>query len=374
MSAKKAEPDMSGLDNVTLAGKEGWFAYVNAPKRPRPERLTVRGIRKLGDVAADEYLQRRCQWHSNMGPYFTPQSAQLHKRLDVVMEADVHKDGWVTKDAVAIDGLPGLGKTTTVHAFAKKFHDKEIRRHGMYTAAGDERIPVLRVGMRGNTGMTAFNRAACDYYAHPGRRCHDVDELGRRVMTLVRLCETRLFIIDDVHFLHWQRDGGVELNNHFKYIANECPVTVVVIGIGLAERGLLRAGTAQESLAQTARNTTEYGFFGYRNTTAREQRQWRELVASIDDDIVLARHEPGTLVEIADYLYARNGGHIGSLLTLIRRGCAAAILEGSEALTIKLFESIMIDSAAERARAELHAAYGTRPQATKILERYGCSA
>ncbi|WP_370071181.1 TniB family NTP-binding protein [Mycobacterium sp. MAA66] len=309
-----------------------------------------------------------------MGPFYTPQAAQLHKQLQVIMEADVAKDGWHTKDAVAIDGLPGLGKTTTMHAFAKKFHDQQIRRHGQYTAAGDERIPVLRVGMRGNTGMTAFNRAACDYYAHPGRRCRDVDELGRRVLRLVLLCETRLLIVDDVHFLHWQRDGGVELNNHFKFIANEFPVTVVVIGIGLAERGVLRAGTAQESLAQTARNTTEYGFFGFKNKMAKQRREWRELLASVDDKIVLAHHRQGMLVEQADYLYARSGGHIGSLLTLIRRACTAAIIDGCELLTMKLFESIAIDSAAERARKELHSAYGTRPQATKIFERYERSA
>lgn len=374
MTAKKSDPDMSGLDNVTLAGKEGWFAFVNAPKRQRPEQLSMRSIRRLSENAVDEYLQLRCRWHSNMGPFFTPQSAQLHKQLDIVMEADVAKDGWHTKDAVAIDGLPGLGKTTTVYGFAKKFHDKEIRRHGMYTAAGDERIPVLRLAMRGNTGMTAFNRAGCDYYAHPGRRCHDVDELGRRLLRLAQLCETRLFIVDDVHFLHWQRDGGVELNNHFKFIANEFPVTLVIIGIGLAERGLLRVGTAQESLAQTARNTTEFGFFGYRNRTARERRQWRELAVSIDDNIVLARHEKGTLVEMADYLYARSSGHIGSLLCLIHRGCAAAIIDGSESLTTKLLESITIDSAAERARKELHSAYSTRSDACNILERYGYPA
>ena len=78
-------------------------------------------------------------------------------------------------------------------------------------------------------------------------------------------CETRLLIIDDLHFLHWQRSGGVEISNHFKYIANEFPVTLLSIGIGLGDRGLLMedlccnlidAGYQDIVLEQTTRRTT----------------------------------------------------------------------------------------------------------------------
>ena len=45
--------------------------------------------------------------------------------------------------------------------------------------------------------------------------------------------------IDDLHFLHWQQHGGIEISNHFKYITNDFPFTLVSIGIGLRERGVL---------------------------------------------------------------------------------------------------------------------------------------
>lgn len=32
-----------------------------------------------------------------------------------------------------------------------------------------------------------------------------------------------MLIIDDLHFLHWQHHGGIEISNHFKYIANDFP-------------------------------------------------------------------------------------------------------------------------------------------------------
>ncbi len=370
MSTHATKPNMTGLDNVTLAGKEGWLAYVNATKRAQPEQLSTRALNRLSDSAADDYRVLRNTWHNNLGPFFTPQAKKIHDQLTIVMDADATKDGWQAKDAVAIDGLPGLGKSTTVNAFAKTFHEQEVRRNGPFTAAGDERHPVIRVGMRGNTGMTAFNKAICDFCGHPTRRTGNVDELGRRALDLVRLCETRLLLVDDIHFLHWQRDGGIELNNHFKFIANEFPLTVIMIGIGISERGLLRAGTAQEALAQLARNTTEYSFEGFKNTPGREQRAWRELLASFDHRIVLTRHREGILIEHADYLYRRTDGHIGSLSALLRRACAAAIYTKTEALSKKLFDNITIDSAAERARKELNTAYSTRPHATRIMQRY----
>lgn len=370
MSTHANKPNMTGLDNVTLAGKEGWAAYVNAPKREQPEQLSIRAINRLSDSAADDYRVLRNTWHNNLGPFFTPQAQKLHDQLTIVMDADTTKDGWQAKDAVAIDGPPGLGKSTTLFSFGRNFEMQEIRRHGPLTAAGDERHPVIRVGMRGNTGMTAFNKAICDFCGHPSRRAGNVDELGRRALDLVRLCETRLLLVDDIHFLHWQRDGGIELNNHFKFIANEFPLTVIMIGIGIADRGLLRAGTAQEALAQLARNTTEFSFEGFKNTSERQRREWRELLASFDHRIVLARHREGILVEHADYLYRRTEGHIGSLSALLRRACAAAIYTKTEALSKKLFDSIIIDSAAERARKELDAAYSTRPHATRIMQKY----
>jgi sarcosine oxidase delta subunit len=64
--------------------------------------------------------------------------------------------------------------------------------------------------------------------------------------------------------------------------------------------------------------------------------------------------------ELSDYLYIRSTGHIGSLMELIRRGCAKAIRTKTETLTEELLESIKIDSAAEKARRELEVAFRTR--------------
>ena len=362
------------LDNLTLSRKEGWRDYVTAPKRTKPETLSRAQIHRLTDAAADIYNQQRADWHNNIGPLRTPQLAALHDDLWVIMDAST-QDGNHAKGAVALDGYPGLGKTVAVETFAKEFHLQQIRRHGEFTGAGHERQPVCRIGMRGNTSMKDFNTAFCDFYAHPGARRGTAEQLGRRALDCVLSCETRLLIIDDFHFLHWQRSGGVEISNHFKYIANEFPLILVFIGIGLGDRGLLmedlccsvsNAGYKDIVLEQTTRRTTTLEMLPFQVDTEQERRQWRTLLATIEERLVLGSKRPGMLADhLSDYLFMRSTGHIGSLMDLVRRGCVKAIRTGAETLNTEVFDSIKIDGAAEKARKELALAFRTRRLTTR---------
>jgi hypothetical protein len=162
----------------------------------------------------------------------------------------------------------------------------------------------------------------------------------------------------------------MEISNHFKYIANEFPLTLFFIGIGLDDRGVLMEDLANSSdsadyyairLEQTARRTTMLQMRPYRLTNDKERRQWNTLVATVEERLILGSKRPGMLTDdLSEYLYARSTGHIGSLMELIRRGCARAVRTGVEALSREVFDTIKIDSAAEKARKELDAAFRTR--------------
>jgi hypothetical protein len=367
----------SNLDNLTLSRKEGWRAYVEAPERVRPDTLTKTQIRRLSDAAADIYNQQRADWHNNL-TFRTEQLKALHDTLWPLMDAST-QDGRHAKTAIALDGYPGLGKTLAVETFAKEFHAREVRRHGEFTQAGDERWPVCRVGMRGNTSMKDFNAALCDFYAHPVKRSGTTEQLGQHALDDVLSCETRLLIIDDLHFLHWQHHGGIEISNHFKFIANEFPLTLLSIGIGLGQRGVLLedlncglddAAYKDVVLQQTTRRTIMLEMKKFGLDSERERRQWHQLLATIEERLVLGAKRPAMLAdELGEYLYARSTGHIGSLMELIRIGCARAIYTGTETLNKKLFDSFKIDSAAENARAELAAAFRTRRLSAKTTRR-----
>jgi hypothetical protein len=125
----------SGLDNLTLARKEGWQQMVQAPARPQPEVLSVRRLRALDPAGLAGYNRRRREWHANLGPLRTPQLVELHEDLWDIIDSNA-QDGDKAKGAVAVDAFPGLGKTTSVLAFAKQFHLREITEQGTTTPEG----------------------------------------------------------------------------------------------------------------------------------------------------------------------------------------------------------------------------------------------
>ncbi len=355
-------PDHPTLDNLTLARKEGWAAFVNAVPRQRPESLTRSAIRALGDAAANDYNLRRREWHANLGPLKTPQLGALHEDLWDILDSNL-QDGDKAKGAVAIDSAAGLGKTTAALAFGKDFHLREVAERGPRTAEGDERWPVCRVGLTGNTTMKDFNLAMLEFFAHPGVTRGTAAQYIRRALDCVLLCDVRLLIVDDLHFLRWRLSSGVEISNHLKYIANEFPVTLLLIGVGLEAGGLLSEGRSYSDavLAQTGRRTTVLDMRPFLVSTEEGRREWRQLLLAIEERLVLADTTPGMLAEhLSDYLYTRSTGHIGSLMTLINRGCQRAVRTGTERLTASLLDNVKNDAAAEKARQELDAAIRAR--------------
>jgi hypothetical protein len=175
--------------------------------------------------------------------------------------------------------------------------------------------------------------------------------------------------IDDLHFLRWRNTVGVEISNHFKYIANEFPVTLIFVGVGLAARGLFSEGHSYEDavIAQTGRRTTKLDVRPFVIDTDEGRREWRQLLLALEKRIVLADKHPGMLADdLSDYLFARSTGHIGSLMTLINRGCQRAVRTGAELLSRELMDLVKNDEASEKARQELEMAFEARRLTTRI--------
>ncbi|MFI6542975.1 AAA family ATPase [Streptomyces prunicolor] len=344
--------------NLALSRKEDFKEFVDAPRRMQPETLNREALRALGATVRVVYDRARREWHANLGPIRTPQLASLHEDLWDVVDSNL-QDGDKAKGAVAVDAFPGLGKTTAVLAFAREFHRREIAEHGAFTAQGHERWPVCRVGLTGNTGMKDLNRAMLEFFGHPGRQNSTAAQLGLQALDCVLSCEVRLLILDDLHFLKWRKTSGIEVSNHLKWIANEFPVTLLKVGVGLADKGLFSEGEAagETILAQTGRRTTRLDMPPFAIDTEQGRRHWRQLLLAVEQRVVLADTYPGMLADdLSDYLFARSTGHIGSLITLINRGCQRAQRTGAERLTQDLLDRVKNDEAAEEARKELECA------------------
>jgi hypothetical protein len=136
-------------------------------------------------------------------------------------------------------------------------------------------------------------------------------------------------------------------------------VTFIYAGVGLAEQRFFDEGRSGDraALAQTARRWTRLPLPAFAIAGNEDRRQWHALLKSAERQLVLARAEPGMLAGLADYLFERTTGHIGSLMSLITRGCLRAIRSGEETLTARLLDRVRIDEASEQARARLAAAF-----------------
>lgn len=232
-SGPGGEPDLSGL---SMSRKEDFLLFAETPPRVQPEQLTLAQVRALGEDTRADRARRLRAWHANLGPFGTPQLAELHEDMWDIVDSDV-QDGDRVKSAIAVDAFPGLGKTTAVMAFARKYHQREIAEKGRLTPEGNERLPVCRVGLTGNTSMKDFNRSLLEFYGHPGRHRGTTAQMVHRALDCIQSCHCRLLVVDDLHFLQWGRTNGIEVSNHFKYIAGEFPVTLLLVGVGLGANG-----------------------------------------------------------------------------------------------------------------------------------------
>jgi hypothetical protein len=328
-----------------LSRKEGFLAAVEAPPRIKPERLTTAQLQELSDDARGDYNRRRSVWHANLPTIKTTQLAELQEQLAVIVGSN-EQDGDKAKGAIAVEGPAGIGKSVAVLDFAKAYHQKAIAELGAFTDDGNERWPVCRVGMTGDTGIKDFNRAMLAFFAHAETKTGTAPEFADRALDCITSCNTRLLIVDDVHFLK-QRATSIQISNQFKYVSNEFPLTILFIGIDLKARGLYSDGTPGGGiLCQSARRITPLMFRKFSVHDEQHRAEWRQLLLKIEKQVVLAQKERGMLVNLSDQLWSRCNGHIGSLTTLITRACHRAIRTGQEYIDAQLLEQIPLDVAA----------------------------
>jgi hypothetical protein len=342
-----------------LSVKEGWARRVNTPGRIRPPDMTRADLDGLAGRDRLRYNEARKVWHANLGPILTSQMAEATERIADIVDAN-RQDGDKVKSAAVLDAWPGLGKTTLAVAFGASYHQAQMDLHGPLSPSGDERIPVVYVGLTSNTTMRSLNAMLCRFYGHPGAVRGNAQQLADRASDCVLACATRLIIIDDVHFLDMARRDSREVANHFKWLANQFPVTFLYVGVGIAERGLLSEGLHKSEIAfsQTARRWTRLGLDPFEVRTEPGRKTWRSLLLNIERDLVLAEKTPGMVAnELAEYLYTRSTGHFASLMCIIARGCQRAIKTGTEYLDTKLLDTVRNDEAAERSRLEIQAAF-----------------
>lgn len=350
----------------STATYEGWKLFAEWTEPPKPARLSRQELSTLGEAERDLYNEARHNWHGNI-LLRTPQVDEVHDHLHGLVGSNVQRPGFV-RPAAAIDAPPSLGKSTTLDAFGKDFYLAQIRAHGPNVGEDSDvlRIPVCKIQLPGEVTIKGLHLLIDRFYAHPAAEAASRGRMPSRDLAssaaeCVRRHDTRLVLIDDIHFLNPRTENGEKVANELKWLANEYPATFVFAGVGLEARGLFSEGgviSARDgdqkymalAFAQTGRRWTHLEMKPFDLQATDGESAWHNLLLAVEQKLVLARMMPGMLVDLHDYLFVRSTGVIGSLMELVRLGAERAIRTGHEQIDEALLERVKIDAAGEAVR------------------------
>lgn len=338
----------NGTESFHLARKQGWDAFVNAAAREPLERLDRRQIASLDEQEREDYNEARLVWNANLPTVRTPQMLDAFSVFEQVM-ASGRRDGDRQRGSIVFDAEAGRGKTTTVTRFARDLHRRIYRREGPLTPEGHQRLPVAFVPLSAGMTLKGLNQKILEFYGHPAvSRSSTMTSLGGSAVDCVLSCQTRLIVIDDLHFIDFRHRHGIEVSNHLKWLANEMPVTFIYVGIQLAEKRFFDDGLAGEQAvyAQTSRRATRCTLSPFSLDSDAGYELWVKTLRAFEDGIVLADAHRGMLTDQAREIFRRTQGNIASLTNLIDRACYLAIVKGTETIDADIVAAVATDNAA----------------------------
>jgi hypothetical protein len=338
-----------GTVSYTLSRKQGWDRFVHAAPRRSFDVLSRTDMAQLSAEELEDYNEARLVWNANLPTVRTQQLTAAYSIIDQVMASN-RRDAASLRGSVVIDALPGLGKTTIATRYAREFHLRQYRRDGPETTSGHQRLPVAFIPLSAGMTLKNLNQKLLEFYGHPAASRTSRAQLGSLAVDCVLSCETRLIVIDDLHFINFRHRNGSEVSNHLKWLANEMPVTFIFVGVGLEERKFFDEGLLGEDAiyAQTSRRATRCLVVPFTIRSTSGFRAWVDLLKTLEAHIKLADARPGMLTDLAKPIYLRTQGNIASLTNLLDRACYQAITSGVETINADLIKHATIDNAAQR--------------------------
>jgi hypothetical protein len=352
-------------DDLILTTKEGWFQNAAVGRLKVLDRMDEDQLSSLSPVAKQHYDRERKRWHARMPPLITGPLRRLLDELEPNLDAN-QQEGNRVKHSLVLDAQAGLGKTTAAIQLGIQFHREQIRERGLFTRDGHERIPVCFIQLTARTSQKSLAIMLAEFYGLPNPYRATAQQLQRGVQRAMSACRTELLIIDDVHFIVADGRSVNALSNHLKYLTNELNATFLLVGIGLRSSSLL-SGTSPVT-EQTTGRWKIFSMPPFQATTNEHRREWVGALGGIENALRLSNLREGTLMnDLADYVFIRTGGRIGSVMELIRVGASIAISTGVETLSEDLLERVTLDIRAElgrddRARQFERGALSARPQ------------
>ncbi|GAA2681478.1 MULTISPECIES: TniB family NTP-binding protein [Actinosynnema] len=320
----------------SLTTREGWRRFVEHQSAP-PVLPTAAELTALSARARAELVQARRDYHSDLPLAHTPVIRKLLTTGRLLVQ--LNRGQISARRGMILSGASGTGKTTALTQLGRT-HERAVRKRHP-GRAGQDRIPVVYVTVPTDATPKMLAVEFARFYGVEFGSRATMPDIVNTVCAVAARTHLELVLIDEIHNILDTR-ARAEVSDQLKYFAERLPATFAYAGIEVEERGMFAGPRGRQIAGRfTLIDSTPFDYGTPEHKTA-----WRSLIATLEHSLRLHRHQPGTLVEQADYLYERTGGAIGSLSVLIRGAAVLAIEDETEQITLDLLDLIPLDHTA----------------------------
>ncbi|WP_405813445.1 MULTISPECIES: AAA family ATPase [unclassified Streptomyces] len=319
--------------NRQLTTLDGWRKFV-ASSSELPALLSPDELQRLSPTDRDLYDEARLDHHARMlvvATSFVEKTVTCGRRLVLLNRHTIS-----ARRGLIVSGLPGTGKTIAITQLGRAYELLDWARH----PAVPDRIPVLYITVPPAATARMVAAEFARFLGLPIRSRLNMTDIIEAVVGVCTDTRTGLVLVDEIHNISQTTRSGAEVSDTLKYFSERMPATFVYAGIGVEDSELL-AGTRGAQIAGrfTLVPTRPFPYGA----------EWKGLVATLENTLLLHDHPPGSLVKLDRYLHNRTDGMIGALSHAIRGAAIDAILSGTERVTKAAIDAIPLDHAAETA-------------------------
>lgn len=335
-----AQADLDDVEQLapdeSLTTKEGWRRFVTHQPTP-PVFPDAAELAALSPRARAALVQARRDYHSDLPLAHTPVMRKLLATGRLLVQ--LNRGQISARRGMILSGASGTGKTTALTQLGRT-HERAVRKRHP-GRPGEDRIPVVYVTVPTDATPKMLAVEFARFYGVEFGARATMPDIVNTVCAVAARTHLELVLIDEIHNILDTR-ARAEVSDQLKYFAERLPATFAYAGIEVEERGMFAGPRGRQIAGRfTLIDSTPFDY-----GTPEQKTAWRALIATLEQALRLEQHQPGTLVELADYLYERTGGAIGSLSMLVRGGAVLAIDDESERITVDLLDLVPLDRAA----------------------------
>jgi hypothetical protein len=247
-----------------------------------------------------------------------PQAVKIMETLRELMQKPVQP----RMPNLLIVGEPNNGKTTIVQRF------RELNGQGFVDADAEPVKPVILAEAPPSADEKGLYVSILERFFTPYRPTDPILKLRYQVIHLLRLCKTRLLIIDELHsLLTGTAIKQREVMNAIKLLCNE--LAIPIVGVGTRDAVLVLHTDPQHA---SRFEVVPLPLWGLNN-------DFQKLLAGFEKVLPLKKESRIFEPEQASLIYYICEGNIGNLHRLLVECAKEAIKSGKELIDKEILES-----------------------------------